>query len=181
MKIFETALPDVLLFEPELHGDSRGFFMETFRASHFADRGIDLNFVQDNQSRSIKNTLRGLHFQRNYPQGKLVRVLAGTIFDVAVDIRENSPTFGSWAGEYLSFENRKQLWIPPGFAHGFYVLSEIADVAYKCTDYYHQHDECSVLWNDPRISVKWPTDGAIPLLSDRDNKAQRLDEIIVSR
>ena len=177
MKITETAIPDVLVLEPTLHGDDRGYFMETFRASHFEDRGIDLRFVQDNQSRSAQGTLRGLHFQHQFPQGKLVRVIAGEVFDVAVDIRQSSPTFGHWVGMALSAENHKQLWVPPGFAHGFYVMSESADLSYKCTDYYHPEDDYSLLWNDPAVAIEWPLVGPDPLLSEKDRAAKSLSEI----
>ena len=141
MKIIDTAVPGVLIFQPTMHADDRGFFMETFRSSHFATRGLEFDFVQDNQSRSKKGTLRGLHFQRERPQGKLVRVLYGEVFDVAVDIRKGSSTFGKWVGEYLSSDNNRQLWVPPGFAHGFYVISPVADLVYKCTDYYQKDDD----------------------------------------
>ena len=177
MLVKETAIPDVLVLQPALHGDDRGFFMETFRASHFKERGLEFNFVQDNQSRSKKGTLRGLHFQGERPQGKLVRVLSGEVFDVAVDIRKESPTFGKWVGEYLSSENNKQLWVPPGFAHGFYVTSQVADLAYKCTDYYMKDDEFSLLWSDPDLAIEWPCQGKAPLLSERDINAPRLHEV----
>ncbi len=177
MKITETAIPEVLLFEPTVHGDERGHFFETFRAAFFSDRGLDLEFVQDNQSRSAQGTLRGLHFQRQFPQGKLVRVIAGEVFDVAVDLRRSSPTFGQWVGAVLTGENRKQLWVPPGFAHGFYVRSESADLFYKCTDYYHPEDDHSLLWNDPGVSVNWPLVTPQPLLSTKDAQARRLGEI----
>jgi len=177
MKITETAIPEVLLFEPTVHGDARGYFMETFRAAFFSGRGLDLEFVQDNQSRSAQGTLRGLHFQREFPQGKLVRVIAGEVFDVAVDLRESSATFGQWVGEVLSAESHRQLWVPPGFAHGFYVLSDSADLCYKCTDYYHPEDDHSLLWNDPDIGIEWPLLSSEPLLSAKDAQAGRLAEI----
>ena len=177
MKITETAIPEVLLFEPTVHGDERGYFVETFRAAFFSERGLDLEFVQDNQSRSAQGTLRGLHFQRQFPQGKLVRVIAGEVFDVAVDLRRSSPTFGQWVGAVLTGENRKQLWVPPGFAHGFYVRSESADLCYKCTDYYHPEDDHSLLWNDPGVSVNWPLVTPQPLLSPKDAQARRLGEV----
>lgn len=148
--------------------------METFRQSHFQDRGLNLEFVQDNQSRSVQGTLRGLHYQLNFPQGKLARILSGEVFDVAVDLRQGSPTFGQWVGEVLSADNRKQLWIPPGFAHGFYVLSETAELAYKCTEYYHPEDDHSLLWNDPEIGINWPLISDVPLLSARDRDASTL-------
>ena len=174
MKITPTAIPYVLVFQPTLHGDERGYFMETFRLSHFSERGIDCNFVQDNQSKSSVGTLRGLHYQLNFPQGKLVRVLSGEVFDVAVDIREGSPTFGKWVGELLSAENNKQLWVPPGFAHGFYVTSPSAELSYKCTEYYHPEDDHSLLWNDPALAIDWPLLSETPLLSDKDKNAKPL-------
>jgi dTDP-4-dehydrorhamnose 3,5-epimerase len=177
VNIVETSLPEVLIFEPRVFGDDRGHFLETFRGSYFDDLGISVEFVQDNQSRSIKGTLRGLHFQHKFPQGKLVRVIAGEVFDVAVDLRESSATFGQWVGEILSSENHKQLWIPPGFAHGFYVLSECADLCYKCTDYYHPEDDYSLLWNDPDVSIEWPLLSSEPLLSAKDAEGKRLGEI----
>ena len=177
MIITETSIPEVLLFEPHTHGDDRGFFMETFRLSYFRDRGLEIEFVQDNHSRSRRNTLRGLHFQLENPQGKLVRVLSGEVFDVAVDIRRSSPTFGRWVGEYLSSENNKQLWIPPGFAHGFYVTSDTADLAYKCTDYYSTGDDHSLLWSDPNIGIEWPNHTEELLISERDRNASLLEAI----
>lgn len=177
MIITETKIPDVLLLEPIIHGDDRGFFMETFRRSHFEERGIALDFVQDNQSRSKRGTLRGLHFQIENPQGKLVRVLSGEVFDVAVDLRQSSPTFGEWVGERLSSDNNRQMWVPPGFAHGFYVISKSADLSYKCTDYYCAEDEHSLLWCDPSIGIHWPNSGQPPLLSPRDRDAAELHEI----
>jgi dTDP-4-dehydrorhamnose 3,5-epimerase len=148
--------------------------METFRLNDFKDAGDSLNFVQDNQSKSSQGTLRGLHYQLNFPQGKLVRVLSGEVFDVAVDIRKNSPTFGQWVGEILSAENHKQLWVPPGFAHGFYVTSESAELSYKCTEYYHPEDDHSLLWNDSSIAIEWPLVSDSPLLSDKDKNAKTL-------
>ena len=177
MNIVETRVPEVLIFEPTVFGDDRGYFLETFRASHFADLGMKADFVQDNQSRSAQGTLRGLHFQRQFPQGKLVRVIAGEVFDVAVDLRESSATFGQWVGEVLSAENHRQLWVPPGFAHGFYVLSDSADLCYKCTDYYHPEDDHSLLWNDPDIGIEWPLLSSEPLLSAKDAQAKPLAEI----
>ena len=177
MKITDTAVPGVLIFQPTMHADDRGFFMETFRSSHFATRGLEFDFVQDNQSHSKKGTLRGLHFQRERPQGKLVRVLSGEVFDVAVDIRKGSSTFGKWVGEYLSSDNNRQLWVPPGFAHGFYVISPVADLVYKCTDYYQKDDEISVSWSDPALAIEWPLNGQVPLLSERDSNAPLLHEV----
>ena len=153
--------------------------METFRLADFADAGDALNFVQDNQSKSSQGTLRGLHYQLNFPQGKLVRVLSGEVFDVAVDIRENSPTFGQWVGELLSAANHKQLWVPPGFAHGFYVTSEFAELSYKCTQYYHPEDDHSLLWNDPVIAIQWPLISGSPLLSDKDQNAKTLQQAAI--
>ena len=176
MKITSTAIPEVLLFEPVVHKDDRGYFMETFRKSFLHEHGIDMDFVQDNQSMSKKGTLRGLHYQLEYPQGKLARALSGQIFDVAVDLRKESPSFAHWVGEVLSAENRKQLWIPPGFAHGFLVLSDTAELSYKCTDYFHPEDEHSLLWRDPEVHIKWPEiDGKITL-SEKDQAAKMLPE-----
>ncbi|MGL5391576.1 MAG: dTDP-4-dehydrorhamnose 3,5-epimerase [Shewanella sp.] len=175
MKCIETELAEVLLFEPQVFSDGRGCFMETFRQSYFdecfAARGLAAPvFVQDNQSRSLQYVLRGLHFQRLKPQGKLVRVSAGSIFDVAVDIRQNSTTYGQWVGRVLSADNRLQMWIPAGFAHGFYVLSEFADVIYRCTDYYAPEDEAVLGWDHADFAIDWPLT-APPILSMRDAKA----------
>jgi len=177
MKITPSKIPDVLIIEPDVFGDARGFFMETWHAQKYADAGLDVHFVQDNQSRSKQGILRGLHYQLQQPQGKLVRVSAGTIFDVAVDIRKGSPTFGQWVGLELSGENFKQLYIPPGFAHGFCVLSEYADFLYKCTDFYAPEYEHSIRWNDPDIGIEWPDsdfqvsekDAQNAFLKDMDN------------
>jgi dTDP-4-dehydrorhamnose 3,5-epimerase len=169
MKIISTAIPDVKILEPKVFGDERGFFMETWNDNIAADAGIESTFVQDNHSRSLRNTLRGLHYQRNQPQGKLVRVTRGEVFDVAVDVRKNSPTFGQWVGEYLSEENKKILWVPPGFAHGFIVLSDTADFQYKCTDFYAPGDEHCIHWADKTLSIAWPLqDGEKPLTSPKD-------------
>ena len=168
MKISATAIADVLVFDPTVHGDHRGYFMETFRASHFAERGIDVTFVQDNQSLSSQGTLRGLHYQLKKPQGKLVRVGSGRVFDVAVDMRRSSSNFGQWVGVELSAENKKQLWVPPGFAHGFYVMSQSAELIYKCTEYYDASDDHCLLWNDESLAIDWPLVGAQPLLSEKD-------------
>lgn len=176
MQFIPTALPDVLILEPKVHGDHRGYFMETWRQSDFAKLGLPSGFVQDNQSRSSQGTLRGLHYQLTQPQGKLVRVISGEIFDVAVDMRRSSPTFGQWDGVRLSSDNRRQLWVPPGFAHGFYVLSESAEVFYKCTDYYAPADERGLRWNDPELDIDWPLLGPAPLLSDRDRGAPLLKD-----
>lgn len=177
MKVVETSIPEVLIIEPQVLGDDRGYFLETFRASFFSERGMDIEFVQDNQSRSARGTLRGMHFQHQFPQGKLVRVIAGEVFDVAVDLRQSSATFGQWVGALLSAENHNQLWVPPGFAHGFYVLSESADLCYKCTDYYHPEDDYSLHWNDPDVSIEWPLLSSEPLLSAKDEQAKRFGEI----
>lgn len=182
MNITNTTIPDVWVLEPTVHGDERGYFMETFRQAHFAERSVDCEFVQDNQSKSVQGTLRGLHYQLQFPQGKLARVLSGEVFDVAVDIRQSSPTFGQWVGEILSGENKKQLWIPPGFAHGFYVISETAELSYKCTEYYHPEDDHSIAWNDPDIGIAWPSGigkESSPLLSAKDQNGHSLKEALL--
>ena len=171
MQQLKTKIPGVFLFEPTVHEDERGYFMESFRLSQFSDITCDINFVQDNQSKSRQGTLRGLHYQVNYPQGKLVRVLSGEIFDVAVDLRRSSPTFGKWVGEKLSSLNKKQLWIPEGFAHGFYVMSGEAEMFYKCTEYYSPEHDRAILWNDPKIGINWPLLNPRPLLSKKDGGA----------
>lgn len=175
MKVTQTSLQGVLLFEPKVFGDARGFFLETWRDEQYRELGIKESFVQDNHSRSEKGVLRGLHFQLNHPQGKLVSVIRGEIFDVAVDIRQGSPTFGQWYGALLSDENHHQLYVPPGFAHGFCVTSDIADVYYKCTDLYHPEDEGSVIWNDPCINIQWPLSDV--KLSGKDSLAKELNSI----
>jgi dTDP-4-dehydrorhamnose 3,5-epimerase len=175
MRIVPTRLPEVLRIEPVVLGDERGFFMETWRANLFEEAGLPMQFVQGNHSRSRRHTLRGLHWQLTQPQGKLVRVVAGEVFDVAVDVRRSSATFGQWVGMSLSAQNKYQLWIPPGFAHGFLVISEYADFVYQCTDYYHPPSERSVAWNDPQIAIEWPLAGAEPQLSAKDRAAPRLD------
>lgn len=172
MKISKTLLPGVLLLEPKVFGDDRGFFFETYHAQRYAQSGISEQFVQDNYSRSIKNTLRGLHFQEPHAQGKLVQVFQGAVFDVAVDVRLGSPTFKKWFGIELSAENKFQLWIPPGFAHGFCVISETADFCYKCTDFYFADAERCVAWDDPELGIQWPV--ARPILSKKDASAPRL-------
>ena len=179
MKIFPTKISEVLVLEPDVYADERGYFMETFRSSYLTKHGVELNFVQDNQSQSRIGTLRGLHYQLEFPQGKLVRVISGTVFDVAVDIRKSSSTFGNWVGETLSAENKKQLWIPPGFAHGFLVLSKSAELFYKCTEYYHPEDDHSLLWNDPAVGIEWPLQNREPILSEKDRIAQCLSQIPV--
>ena len=170
MKIISTSIPDVLIIEPHVFADQRGFFFESYNANAF-NQGLNqsINFVQDNHSRSQKNVLRGLHYQVKQAQGKLVRVVLGEVFDVAVDIRRNSPTFGQWVGEYLSSENKKQLWVPPGFAHGFIVLSEDAEFLYKTTDYYAPEYERCIAWDDPSININWPIEGQ-PELSNKDQQ-----------
>ena len=179
MKISPTKISEVLVLEPDVYADERGYFMETFRSSYLTNHGVELNFVQDNQSQSRIGTLRGLHYQLEFPQGKLVRVISGTVFDVAVDIRKSSSTFGNWVGETLSAENKKQLWIPPGFAHGFLVLSNSAELFYKCTEYYHPEDDHSLLWNDPAVGIEWPLQNREPILSEKDRIAQCLSQIPV--
>jgi len=177
MKVTNTKISDVKIIEPKVFGDERGFFLETFELNRYRDMlEIDLDFVQDNHSRSGKNVLRGLHFQRVNPQGKLVRVVRGSVFDVAVDIRPDSPTFGEWEGIILSEENKKQFWIPPGLAHGFVVLSDIADFEYKCTDYYKPENEGCLLWNDPQVGIEWPD--IQPILSEKDKKGLLLKNLI---
>lgn len=172
MEVIATKIPDVLLIKPKVFGDARGFFFETYRASWFAERGIEVNFVQDNHSASARGVLRGLHYQIKNPQGKLVRVTAGEVYDVAVDLRKSSPTFGKSVGVHLSAENKNILWIPPGFAHGFLVLSEHAEFNYKCTEYYAPEHDRSLLWNDPALEIEWPLgDIVAPVLSAKDQAA----------
>jgi len=169
-------LHDCVIIEPKVFGDERGFFLETFQSERYAElAGITLPFVQDNHSRSSKAVLRGLHYQKTKPQGKLVRVVRGEVYDVAVDIRQGSSTFGQWEGVILSEENKRQFWVPPGFAHGFLVLSDTADFEYKCTEYYDASDEGSVLWNDPNLDIPWPI--VTPILSDKDASADRLADL----
>jgi dTDP-4-dehydrorhamnose 3,5-epimerase len=172
MKCVPTALPGMVVIEPDVYRDDRGFFLESYHASKYAEAGIPASFVQDNRSRSVRGTIRGLHAQRRRPQGKLVQVLQGEIFDVAVDIRRGSPTFGCWASVILSGENFRQCYIPPGFAHGFCVTSEWAHFEYKCTDFYDPTDEIRLLWNDPAIGIEWPVPE--PRLSDKDRDGQTL-------
>ena len=168
MEFVRLEIPDLVLVKPKVFGDARGFFFESWEARKFAAGGIDVRFVQDNYSRSVQGTLRGLHYQLQQPQGKLVRVTQGEVFDVAVDIRRSSPTFGKWAGTILSGENKHQLWIPAGFAHGFYVLSESAEFFYKCTDFYAPEHERTLRWDDPEVGIVWPLHGVEPLLSPKD-------------
>ena len=176
MKVTPTAIADVLIIEPKVFGDARGFFYESFNQTKFeAAIGRPVTFVQDNHSRSVKNVLRGLHYQIQQPQGKLVRVVQGEVFDVAVDIRKSSPTFGQWVGAILSSDNKKQIWVPEGFAHGFVVLSDVAEFLYKTTSYYAPAYERSLAWNDPGIGIQWPINGA-PALSAKDQQAKLLAE-----
>jgi dTDP-4-dehydrorhamnose 3,5-epimerase len=174
LKVTPTSIPSVLIIEPRVFGDTRGFFFESFnqRAFNLAT-GLDVNFVQDNHSRSSKGVLRGLHYQIQQPQGKLVRVVRGSVFDVTVDLRKSSPTFGQWVGVELTEDNHRQLWIPPGFAHGFYVLSDSADFLYKTTDYYAPEFECSLIWNDPTIGIEWPLNTQ-PIISAKDAQGKKL-------
>jgi dTDP-4-dehydrorhamnose 3,5-epimerase len=168
VNVIQTAIPDVLMIEPVVRADARGFFVEVWHEERYRSAGIDLPFVQDNHSRSGRGTLRGLHYQIQQAQGKLVRVAAGQVFDVAVDLRRSSPAFGRWVGTILSGENHRQLWVPPGFAHGFYVMSDSADLLYKCTDLYAPQYDRTLQWNDPEVGVEWPLSGLAPLLSAKD-------------
>lgn len=177
MKLIPTRIPDVVVIEPQVFGDERGFFMETFRASVMDELTGGKPFVQDNHSKSSQGILRGLHYQMQNTQGKLVRVVAGEVFDVAVDMRKNSPTFGQWVGEVLSAENKRQLWVPEGFAHGFYVMSDSAEFVYKCTDYYAPEYDRSLLWNDENVGIEWPlVDNQTPQLSAKDEAGKRFNE-----
>ncbi|NES94919.1 MAG: dTDP-4-dehydrorhamnose 3,5-epimerase [Desertifilum sp. SIO1I2] len=177
MKVISTEIPDVLIVEPQVFGDSRGFFYESYNQRVFADKtGLEVNFVQDNHSRSAQGVLRGLHYQTQQPQGKLVRVISGEIFDVAVDLRKDSPYFGQWVSCILSAENRRQFWVPEGFAHGFLVISQSAEVLYKTTDYYAPQHERSILWDDPDLAIAWPLSGEVPTLSAKDKAGQRLKD-----
>ena len=178
-KIIKSEIEGVFTVEPTVFGDERGYFMETYNENDFKEEGIDLTFVQDNQSKSSKGVLRGLHFQYTQPQGKLVRVIKGEVFDVAVDLRKKSATYGKWVGEILSEENKKQLFVPKGFAHGFLVLSDEAEFVYKCTDFYNGDDEGGIIWNDPEIAIDWPLDGIGEeniLLSEKDQLWKPLKE-----
>ncbi|MFM4896985.1 dTDP-4-dehydrorhamnose 3,5-epimerase [Aeromonas caviae] len=176
MNVIKTAIPDVLIFEPKVFGDDRGFFFESFNHKLFEEAvGYPVTFVQDNHSKSSKGVLRGLHYQSPpHAQGKLVRCVSGEVFDVAVDIRKSSPTFGQWVGVHLSGDNKRQLWIPEGFAHGFYVTSDNAEFVYKCTDYYHPASENSICWDDKKLDISWPID-LEPILSDKDKYGKSLD------
>lgn len=177
MEFVQTKIPDVLLIKPKVIGDSRGFFLETYRENEFASAGLDQKYVQENHSSSQRGVLRGLHYQIKQTQGKLVRAIVGEIFDVAVDIRRSSPTFCQWVGVILSAENKYQLWIPPGFAHGFYVLSEMAEITYKVTEYYAPEWDRSLLWSDPKIGINWPLVDGVPLsLSNKDINGKLLSE-----
>ena len=176
MRFVPTTIPDVVIIEPDVYRDPRGFFLETYHSAKYRDAGIEGPFVQDNQSRSVAGTLRGLHLQLTRPQGKLVRVIEGEIFDVAVDVRRGSPTFGQWVGVTLSAENFRQCYLPPGFAHGFAVVSQIAQVEYKCTDLYDPKGELGIAWNDPAIAIQWPV--AEPFLSERDTRHPVLADVM---
>jgi dTDP-4-dehydrorhamnose 3,5-epimerase len=174
VNVERCSISEVLLITPTVHGDERGFFLESYNQRDFANAGISGNFVQDNQSRSARGVLRGLHFQLNHPQGKLVRVVRGAVFDVAADVRVGSPTFGQWVGATLDENNKKALWVPPGFAHGFCVLSDSADVLYKATDFYAPSDEKGIIWNDAALAIEWPIDS--PILSAKDRRFGPLDK-----
>jgi dTDP-4-dehydrorhamnose 3,5-epimerase len=177
VKIARAKLPGVLIFEPAVYSDARGFFVESFRDTWLGDAGLRVNLVQDNQSRSRRGTLRGLHWQGHHPQGKLVRVARGAVLDVAVDIRRGSAHFGEWTSLVLDDQSHRQIWIPPGFAHGFLVLSDWADFCYRCTDYYDPPDQRGIRFDDPRLGIDWPDDGVELLLSDKDQHLPRLDEL----
>lgn len=176
MKITSTTISDVLIIEPRVFQDERGFFLESYQKKQFKEAGINVDFVQDNHSKSCHGTLRGLHYQIQQPQGKLVRAIAGEIFDVVVDIRKLSPTFGQWVGDYLSAENKRMLWVPAGFAHGFFVASQEAEVLYKASDYYAPQWERCILWNDPAIGISWPIKDEHPILSAKDSQGKLLGE-----
>lgn len=177
MNVIETSVDGLLIIEPRVFGDDRGFFMESWNADAFRKAGLDLTFVQDNHSRSAKGVLRGLHFQNPNPQGKLVRVTAGRAWDVAVDLRRSSPTFGKWEGVELSAANKRMFWVPPGFAHGFVALEDGTDFLYKCTAFYEPANEHSLLWNDPAVGIAWPLEGIEPQLSGKDQAGKPLSEI----
>ena len=175
MNVISTEIPEVLIIEPKIFGDDRGFFFESFNQKAFTEKtGVTAEFVQDNHSKSSKNVLRGLHYQIQHPQGKLLRVVSGEIFDVAVDVRKSSATFGKWVGCMLSAKNKRQFWVPAGFAHGFLVVSETAEVLYKTTEYYAPSHERCILWNDPDLAIDWPLDGGQPILSAKDQAGQTL-------
>ena len=176
MNVIATKIQDAVIIEPKVFGDQRGFFLETYQQQRYRElANIQLPLVQDNHSRSTKGVLRGLHFQKTKPQGKLVRVVRGEVFDVIVDLRKNSPSFGQWQGVWLSEENHRQFWLPPGTAHGFLVTSETADIEYKCTDFYDPKDEVCLLWNDPDIAIEWPA--ITPILSEKDTLGQRFKDL----
>lgn len=177
MKIIECAMPGPLIIEPQVFGDERGFFLESWNARTFADAGLDMTFVQDNHSRSQRGVLRGLHFQNPGPQGKLVRVVSGAVFDVAVDLRRSSPAFGKWTGVELSAENKRMFWVPEGFAHGFLTLQDNTDFLYKCTAPYSPEHEHSLAWDDPAVGIEWPLDGIVPQLSAKDRAGLALDKV----
>lgn len=178
MKFEQTPLKGAFLIQPKVFGDERGFFMESWNAQTFSDAGLDLNFVQDNRSRSEHGILRGMHYQTEHTQGKLVSVSAGEVFDVIVDLRRSSPTLGQWFGALLNEQNHRMLWVPPGFAHGFYVCSDYAEFAYKCTDFYHPDSEVSLAWNDPSVGINWPiVDSKSPQLSAKDSQGQAWNDI----
>ena len=177
MNYKKLHIPDVVLLTPQVFGDDRGYFMESFRHNDFVDNCGNYNFVQDNHSKSRKGILRGLHYQYNHPQGKLVRVTRGEVFDVAVDMRKSSPTFAQWVGVFLSEENKQMLWVPPGFAHGFFVTSEEVEFQYKCTDYYAPGDEVTLKWNDRKVGVEWPVSNLAPLLSDKDEAGNSFEHV----
>lgn len=177
MNIIDTTIPDVKILEPKLFGDDRGFFLESFRDDWFKEHVADVSFVQDNHSKSSYGTLRGMHYQLKQAQGKLVRVIAGEVYDVAIDMRKSSPSFGQSFGTLLSAENKRQMWVPAGFAHGFYVTSATAEFVYKCTDYYAPDFEQSVLWNDPKLAIQWPIlSSEVPLLSVKDNNGRLFND-----
>jgi len=182
IKVTTCDIEGLYVIEPTVFKDERGYFMETYNQNDFKEAGLNMTFVQDNQSMSVKGVLRGLHFQKQYPQGKLVRVIKGEVFDVGVDLRADSPTYGKWYGEILSAENKKQLYIPPKFAHGFVVLSDEAEFVYKCTEFYHGEDEGGIMWNDPDIAVEWPLDGIDEItLSDKDKVWSGISEYVKNR
>lgn len=178
MNIIETAIPGVLIIEPKVFGDDRGFFLESWNARVFAEAGLDLQFVQDNHSRSARGVLRGMHYQQPNPQGKLVRVTAGAVYDVAVDLRRSSPTFGKWVGFELSAANKRMLWVPEGMAHGFLSLEDGTDFLYKCTSYYEPAHEHSLLWNDPAVGIDWPLGDIVPLLAAKDIAGKPLAQAV---
>ena len=178
MKFSKAKIEGIIIVEPKVFGDERGFFMETYKESVFAQNGLALDFVQDNHSKSTKGVLRGLHYQlSSHPMGKLVRALRGEIFDVGVDLRRGSPSYGKWFGDVLSEDNKKMIYFPPGFAHGFYTLSEVAEVMYKCTGEYSQENERALIWNDPKVNIKWPIKDGLVILSDRDKLHPGLDKV----